>query len=162
MQARERRFRAHRTGRLPQGVCTQMTSDTFEIEASGNGQVMQMRFGQPLIGRTAPARGAQRLRERAFDAGTPGVLLHEGRRGLLARRCCKAACSSWGARVRVRPACAWVQQARTGQARQVAVAKRITTRGCPRPSRGTVQPTLCSLRQVATCSCQLMVKSSKA
>src|SRR5947209_6523491 len=61
----------------------QMSPNALEIEAGGNGHMMQMRFRQPLI-RTAPqSRGTHRLRDRPFNSSPPGVLLQKGRSGLL-------------------------------------------------------------------------------
>src|SRR5947209_13495218 len=55
----------------------QMNDDPLEIEAGGNGYMMQVRFGQPIVRRAPQPRRAQRLRERAFDARTTSILLHK-------------------------------------------------------------------------------------
>src|SRR5438132_8856575 len=68
LQASERRFWAHRTGRFPEGLRMQMNHNPLQIEASGNGHMMQMRFAQPIVGRAAQTRGAHGLRDRPFDA----------------------------------------------------------------------------------------------
>src|SRR5437667_5283535 len=60
-----------------------MNPDALEIEAGGNGHMMQMRFGQPLVRTTSQSRRAYRLRDRPFNPCPPRVLLPKGRRGLL-------------------------------------------------------------------------------
>src|SRR5450759_1454372 len=55
-----------------------MSNNALEIEAGGNGHMMQMRFGQPTIGGAPQARRAHSLRDRAFDGRPQGVLLHKG------------------------------------------------------------------------------------
>lgn len=61
----------------------QMTHDALQIEASGNGHMMQMRLGQPPIGGAPQARGAHCLRDGPFNASTPRVLLDKGSSALL-------------------------------------------------------------------------------
>ncbi len=71
----------------------QMHADALQIEASGNGHMMQMRFGQPPVGGAPQARGAHGLRERAFDACTQGILLHK--RGGVLHLAALHSCGRW-------------------------------------------------------------------
>src|SRR6266566_4129792 len=78
LQARQGRFWACRPGRFAARLRLHMHGDALQIEPSGNGEMMQMRLGQSLVGRAPQSREAQRLGERAFDASTPPILLHKG------------------------------------------------------------------------------------
>ena len=48
----------------------QMNDNPPQIEARSHGHMMQVRFGQPLVGRVP-----QHLRERTLDARTKGILV---------------------------------------------------------------------------------------
>src|SRR5215472_8076709 len=73
-----------------------MNDDALEIEASSNGHMMQMRFGQPRVGRAPQARGARCLRDRAFDACTKGIRFDERRRALLVAPLKQSGMDRWG------------------------------------------------------------------
>ncbi len=59
-----------------------MNHHPLEVETSRNSHMMQMGLALPLIGRPTQSARAYGLGDRAFDARTPPILLHKGRRAL--------------------------------------------------------------------------------
>src|SRR2546422_10862150 len=74
----------------------QMTRNSLQIEASSNRHMMQMRFGQPAVGRAPQARGAYRLRDGPFNASTQRILLHKGGGALLGAPRLQGCMHLWG------------------------------------------------------------------
>src|SRR2546425_3947569 len=73
-----------------------MSHDALQIETRGNRHMMQMRFGQPRVGRAPQARGAHRLRDGPLDASPQGVLLDKGWSALLGAPLLEGCMHLWG------------------------------------------------------------------